>query len=375
MTNDSNRLYGYDPVYDRLDRMALIGHYKKHFPMDGEEILRLKTRSDLIESILEAETLALADTDSDPDDYPLRRLEEVWDPATTLTRKSGQRLYWCWEDDTLASAKSLVTDIANHHWNVGHEIRKGDLVLTTLACTPPLVIALEVAETVFEDEILVERLGTFSNPISLFEIEERLNISLPRRSQKLDAPTTDRVLAIIAELISSPQPIFVSAGDCTPLKFNAAHELLFVTALLQQGMVDEISCDACGRPNPDRLEPHLFRPKPEDVFLEIQDHIDDTALLCSGCHAIAHQPSLQQLREFAAAPPCPGCGERNRQAFVWGLPPESPDESIVCYMMAPPPRHLPQWSCNNCNTSFAVVAHRDFLGYPYAHTDEKPVYE
>lgn len=375
MTNASKRLYGYDPVYDRLDRMALLGHYEKHFPRDNEEILRLKTRSDLIDAILEAEAVTLEDTDSDPDYYPLRRLEEAWGPVIRLSRERGQRLHWCWEADPLAAATSLVTDIANHDWSLDHAIRKGDLVLTVLASTPPLVVALEVAETVSEDNIFVERLGTFSNPISLLEIEERLNISLPRHSQKLDAPTSDRVLALIAEFVNRPHPIFVSAGDCTPLEFNVAHELLLVTALLQQGMVDETSCAACGLTNPARLEPHLFRPKPEDVFLEIQDHIDDTALLCSGCHAIAHQPSLQQLREFAAAPPCPGCGERNSQAFTWWLPPESPDGVITCYMIAPPPRHRPQWSCNNCNTSYAVVAHRDFLGHPYAYDDEKPVYE
>lgn len=374
MKQVESRLYGYDPVYDRLDRKELFEYAKKVLGIIDREELGLYSRRELIDLILDAETEARQNTFDDPEEYPLRRLEEKWGPATTLTRKKGQSLYWCWEEDPLSSAKSLVTSVTNYDWNLVEGIREGDLVLTVVDSTPPLIVVFEVTDSVHDGKIYVDRLATFSNPISLLEIEERLESTLPRMSQKLDAATADKVLTIISDLVDNPRPIFITAGKCMADDDYAAHETLAVISLLQQGEVEEISCDACGRIDPSSLEPHLFRPKMENVRLEVQDHVDDMALLCLDCHKLAHRPSLQDLREFAAAPACPDCGERNPQSFIWGMPAGPPSENQVIAGCDIPSGILPEWLCRECETSYTVVAYRDGFGLARIDSQNNPVY-
>jgi hypothetical protein len=284
----------------------------------------------------------------------------------------------------LEAAKSLVTDVETYPWTLVEGIREGDLILTVLGTVLPLVVAFEIAEAVTEEAVPVKPLAIFSNPISVEKIEEMLDISLPRSSEKLDDSTADKVLSTIAELISDPQPIFITAGVCSPSGFEDAEEMemIAVISLLQQGDEGFLACDACARENPDpqnprrfRLTPHVFRPAMEDVLLEIQDHVDDTALLCSDCHAIAHRPTLKQLREFTAAPPCPGCGERNPRSFSRGIPTDPLDDNHVVAGCDIPPGILPKWICRDCDTSYAVVDFPEGLGVSYIDSQNRPVFD
>ncbi|MFI8413843.1 hypothetical protein ACIGB6_15415 [Paeniglutamicibacter gangotriensis] len=384
MKNIDRRMYGYDPVYDRMDRKELLNHYDKIYPVNFPEDFALLSRGQIIDSILGAEVEAWHETFDEPEEYPLRRLEEKWGPATTLTREKGQRLYWSWAGDSLEAAKSLVTDVETYPWTLVEGIREGDLILTVLDTVSPLVVAFEVAGSVTEEAVPVERLATFSNPISVTKIEEKLDISLPRSSEKLDAFTADKVLSTIAELIKDPQPIFITAGACSPSGIEDEKEMQMIGAisLLQQGEVDSLSCDACGRQNPSpqdpyqfRLIPHVFRPVMEDVLLDIQDHVDDTALLCTDCHTIAHQPTLKQLRDFTAAPPCPGCGERNPKSFIWGMPAGPPSDNHVVAGCDIPPGILPEWMCRDCDTRYGVVAFPEDLGVSYIDSQNNPVFD
>lgn len=384
MKNIDTRQYGYDPVYDRLDRKELLRHYDIVFPESYPEDYWLLSRTELIDSLLGAELEALHDTLDNSENYPLRRLEEAWEPATPLTREKGQRLYWSWAEAPLEAAKSLVTDVETYPWTLVEGIREGDLILTVLGTVLPLVVAFEIAEAVTEEAVPVKPLAIFSNPISVEKIEEMLDISLPRSSEKLDDSTADKVLSTIAELISDPQPIFITAGVCSPSGFEDAEEMemIAVISLLQQGDEGFLACDACARENPDpqnprrfRLPPHVFRPAMEDVLLEIQDHVDDTALLCSDCHAIAHRPTLKQLREFTAAPPCPGCGERNPRSFSRGIPTDPLDDNHVVAGCDIPPGILPKWICRDCDTSYAVVDFPEGLGVSYIDSQNRPVFD
>lgn len=358
MKNIESRRYGYDPVYDRLDRKALIEMYKRVFFVEDPSDLQSETRSTMIDGLLDAENEAYEDTFDDPENYPLRRPDEIWGENDELSRADGQRLFWCWAENYEDAARALVTDIENHEWGLDPEIREGDLILTGIDCTPPLIVALEVARSAVDEAVAVDRLATFSNPIALREVEMEFGGSLPRASARLDDEVADRVLQILGELVRAPRPIFVSAGKCVPLDHEDIRSALTVSTLLQEGPVDGAICAACGRSEPRTVEVHFFRPNSELVLLEIQDHLDDVALLCIDCHEIAHRPSLQSLRAFAAAPGCPVCGERNPQQIVWGMPSLPLNEEDVYAGCALPLGIPPEWRCRNCETSYAVVPFR-----------------
>lgn len=367
------RLHGYDPVYDRLDRKALIEHYKKVFDVD-EEDLQLESRSDLIDALLDYESEVYFETSEEPEDYPLRRPEEIWGLASSLSREDGQRLYWCWEEDHGPAVRALVTNVADYPWSLIEGIRENDLILTALNSTPPLIVSLEAATSVVNGKVFVERIATFSNPVALAEVENIIDASLPRESAKLDNGVADKVLSIMAELTSDPRPVFVEAGTCPPLDSAEATSSLAVTALLQEGPVDDIVYAACARIEPPTLEPHFFRLRVEPLLLEIQDHVDDIALLCSDCHQIAHRPSLEKLRAFAAAPSCPNCGTRNPKSIIWGMPAGPPDDDKeVLGGCALPPGIRPEWSCRDSETNYVVVEFHERLGVTYVDSHGTPV--
>lgn len=375
MKNLEKRIYGYDPVYDRLDRKELLEHFKKNVatPWPGEE--GLYSRRELINGLMGAEEEAWHEMSDDPEKYPIRRLDEKWGPASTLTRPKGQRLYWCWAGDPLAAAIALVADPDSYDWILPTGVRAGDLILTILGTEVPLVVAVEVVESALAEAVTVERLATFSNPVSVEHIEEKLDFSLPRSSELLLATVADKILVAIAELVDSPLPIFVEAGVCLPVSCGSTHEMIAVVSLLQEGAVEKISCDGCGQAEPIRLEPHLFRMKLEDTWLELQDHVDDTALLCVDCHTMVHRPQLEELRRFSSAPACPECGERNPKSIIWGMPVGPPSDDEVVAGCAIPPGIIPEWMCRECETQYKVVGYREGLGLAFVDSQGVPLVE
>lgn len=360
MELNKKRLHGYDPVFDRMDRKHLISYFQRLFPDVEEDSIRDMKRSDLIDALLDFEDEVWHSTLESPEDYPLRRPDGS-SSAQELMEHDGRQIYWCWEKKPHVSALSLVTNIESYEWNLRKQVEQGTLILTAINTSPPLIVSLEIVEAVTDKATIVERVATFSNPISVLEVEQRLSSTLPRRSQRLKESIADQILHTISELVNDPAPIFLTAAECMPELSSPSHEALFAVALLQESHGTQISCGACGRYDPPVLEAHLSRPGTDTLLLEIQDHVDDVVLLCADCHVMAHSPSLEEVRNFSK-PACPECGERNPRWILWGEPSIEPRDDVVFAGCCLPPGPLPRWECRKCEAQYMIEV---YLGYQY----------
>lgn len=370
LKTEKKRLHGYDPAYDRMDRLQLITKFRMVFPDVDDDSLSHMTRSRLIDALLDYESDARHSAHANPENYPLRRPFEYGRPEN-LAEHQGQKIFWCWEKDPQASVVSLMTNIDNYAWNLNKPVEEGSLILTAINTTPPLIVSVELVDSVAEKETLVERVATFSNPISVLEVEQRLEMKLPRRSQHLTEPINDKVLGILSELMVKPAPIFVTNEPCAPGLSSPVHEAIFAVALLQNEHGEELICSVCERYTPPSLEAHLSRPGNDELSLEIQDQVDDVEILCSDCHEMVHQPSMQKVRAYAK-PSCPECGERNPRLLLWGMPAGIPGDDVIVMGCVMPSGPVPEWECRGCETQYLV---HKYLGegnylYPDSLTSE-----
>ena len=80
------------------------------------------------------------------------------------------------------------------------------------------------------------------------------------------------------------------------------------------------------------------------------DEIDRFAVLCGGCHLLAHSvgsPSVETIR-LAWRPACPRCGAHPPNAILWGLPAGPVDDPHVTYGGCDVDGDPAQWHCTDC---------------------------
>lgn len=359
-----NRLEAPDPLLGALDRRVLLELCKAYFPESSGEDLGRASRRELIARIQDARSRMIHPPGSTIQDYyPIRRPKQGSVERVLLTREKDQSVYWCRQGKPLVSAAALGQVNEDFLWNLPESMRAGDLVLTALESTPALIASLEIAHSDEPGQLAFTNLATFTDPISVPDIESMIDAELPRRSRYLDDALSERVLESLGQLVEHPRPIFVKAGACSPAKPATANQVLGVAAILQRSAPGQpLACEICERDISARPRIHLPQAHQDGLHWEIQDHVDEVVLLCGDCHQMAHQPTLQQLRNFAK-PACPACGERNPKKVVWGMPSFGPDDdeyvTAGCMMPFGPPS---QWECRACETQYLVA---EFDDRPY----------
>ncbi len=360
----------FNPEYIRLDRPSLVAVYKEYFPDSTDSQILEMSRQQLIELILEQEEFASADEDhgqlSEALAPPLHSLHRSFELPKFL--KPGQGMYYCWEneDAVVEAAVSLAKgDVSTREWNLGYDVPEGSLLLTVLGTTPPLVAALESVTIVTEEKVYVDQIAVFSDPISLYNLENLIDSGLPRSSKALGISTAKRVLKALSKIIEDPKPLLVSAGRCADGSGPHSNDAVHVLAMLQREYDEVPLCDGCGRDVDADTSVHFFRPRGGKRNWDIQDHVDDAGLLCHDCHALVHGPTKRQLRKLAAAAPrCPECGEGNPRKALWGMPAGPPGDNYAVMGCVLPPGPRAEWVCRKCKTPYVVVANPGHRMFP-----------
>jgi hypothetical protein len=352
------RRYGFDAAFDLLDRAKLLDlisnlGYGRALGVDNS-----MTRAEMIDLLISTGVEAEYDAEEDTDEYPLRRVFPCalpGDPAL-LERRAGCRVHLNWVTDWRGAVDSLVADPEEFNWGLPSIIKPGDLIIFVLDCDPALVVCTEVVGSVERGIPTVQSQFTFTNPITWLEVNQRLSTRPPRKTRRLTDAVADELLVILRDLVQSPSPAFVTAGDCTWNGRSTSSPSVEVARLLQDHARDpERRCSACDAPrDPGMLQLHYFRPVYANIQLEIQDHIDDSAMLCDECHRLAHAQSLQVLRR-ALRPSCPSCGARNPRSIQWGFLAEDRGDDVIVGGCVVGPGIWPQWMCRDCETAFVVT--------------------
>lgn len=360
----TERRYWLDTTYDRLDRMKLVELVHEHgYAMDGDE-LALATRSELIDLLVSTRVEAEYDAEEADSDYPLRRPVMFVVPSW-LTDKPLPRVHLRWEEDWQGALDHLLDDDAS--WDLPSTVKDGDVVLTVLACGPPVVAAVERI-TQGGDGWQIEDRTLIAQPITWWALwrGESEREELRGFTGRLAARAVRRLIRALQAEAEDPKASFLDAGDCT---FSGERSsAIAVLARLQSAQLATdagqspllVECGSCG--STDSLEVHFDRPLHETVQLEIQDHLDDVTHLCSDCHRVAHAHSVaSQRRAFhqSATTPCPACGEKTARPIVWGMP--LPDDlennpDVVfggCVIDDPIPA---QWHCDHCGEEYVTVS-------------------
>jgi hypothetical protein len=87
-----------------------------------------------------------------------------------------------------------------------------------------------------------------------------------------------------------------------------------------------------------------------DVVTGRDDEMNRFAVLCGGCHLLAHSvgsPSVETIR-LAWRPACPQCGAHPPNAILWGLPAGPVDDPHVTYGGCDVDGDPAQWHCTDC---------------------------
>lgn len=357
----------FHPEYSRLDRESLMVIFTKHFPGFTDSRMRAMSRQQLISLIQEQEGFVVRE-ESNGD------LSEMVSPPVRHSRKQidlpksmapGQGMYYCWEDADAAveAAISLAKgDVSTREWNLGEDVPEGSLLLTVLGTTPPLIAAMETVTSVTEEKVYVEQLAVFSDPICLYDLESMIDSGLPRSSKALSLSTGKRVLKSLNKFVREPHPLLFSAGLCEDRTDSQSNDAVHVLAMLQRDYDDVPLCDGCGRNVGSETSVHFFHPRDGLRIWDIQDHVDETGLLCQDCHALVHGPTKKRLQKvLSAAPRCPECGEGNPRRALWGDPAIFDDDNFVIMGCVLPIGPGAEWVCRNCETPYAVVAHPETL--------------
>ncbi|WP_159614176.1 hypothetical protein [Glutamicibacter sp. JC586] len=346
-----------------MDRKQLIDHYLRVFPDAGQSALESKTRSQLIEELLERRELEQRPASSEHETYPLRRPRKLTGSGE-ISQYAGKPIFWSWEKNVRGTASSLAGAPDSYEMNFTQTLEQDSLILTAVNSSPPLILSLERVESATEGVVEVERLFTFASPISVLEVEQRLGAKLPRRSQYLGESVVGRVLSVIGELMVSPAPIFLEAGDCSARVTNSEEDAILAISILQASFDNELECESCGQADVSNIEAHLVRPSNEWIVLEIQDHVDDVMLVCPDCHEMIHESIVEQAKS-SSKPSCPECGELNPRTYIWGMPAGMPDEEeFVVAGCVLPSGPLPDWQCRACGTDYLVQKHDPRMNEP-----------
>lgn len=353
----------FHPEYSRMSRQDLTKIFSERFPYIPESEIQETQRHQLVALIMEQEDSP--DSEQDAEIYSVlmglaHQRRSRWYYELPKTLASGQSLYYCWEekDQSLEAASAIAKDeLEAQKWNIGEDVSEDDLLLTVLDVTPPLVTALEKISAVAEDQVFVESIAVFSNPISLYDLETMIDSGLPRSSKALSHSTGRKVIKALNKFIKDPIPVFISAGQCSNGSDPHINDAVHVLAILQRDVDDIPLCDGCGKDVDAKTEVHFFRPQGSNLNWEIQDHVDDVGLLCQDCHTVVHGPTKSRLRKsVATAPKCPQCGAGNPREALWGMPMFHDDDNYVIMGCVIPDEPMTEWVCRECDTPYAVVA-------------------
>lgn len=343
--------------YRSFDRTQLISRYGQLTSPEQAWACMDMTRQELIDMIHQHEPFKEQPRPHFPPNALLNRQRNEIGAEMPFTLGSEKKLYFCWEPDAIGAAAYLdVSRMDQRVWNIGEEISAGTMVLTVLATTPPLVMALETVNSLEGRTYDVRREATFAQPISLLDLEQLCDSGLPRSSQALNPQLAERVLKALTGLVENPRPLYLDAGACRVDSESEATASVHALALAQRHDSETDYCDGCQTNIKGRSTVHFFRDRHVDLHWDIQDHVDDAALLCADCHRLMHAPTLKHLQRMLVA--CPGCGARNPKEYFWGMPAFPPDEEeyVVggCAIPNPP---VPRYSCRNCELSFGEHPH------------------
>lgn len=364
MQDHFNSLDAPDPVLGALDRRVLLELHKALFPDCTDEEVAKATRRELINWIQDSRHGPGRVSGQEGQGYPLRRRNPQAINAGMSAASREQAVYWCRQQNPLASAAALARGDEDFGWSLRHPLNPGDLIVTALESSPPLIVSLEVIEQDDNDEVTYRNLAIFSDPISVIDAQHLIGAQLPRRSQYRKQPVAQKLLESMDALIADPHPIFITAGPCAALESAQANEVLSVLAMLQKGSPwEQLECQICDREILDEPEAHLPHVDQHGLRWEIQEHVDEVVLLCGDCHDMAHHPTLQQLRNYAK-PACPKCGQRNPRQIIWGMPAFMPDpDDFVVAGCVLPMGPMEQWECRVCSSRY-LVADAGELAYP-----------
>lgn len=352
-----HRVHPFHVHYDRLDRSALVDILEKcgYDSEDFADLTRTELIETLIDSTIEAEYLA----EELDERYPLRRPFEPQGLSILreIRRTDGHHVYWCWMDDWEAAVESLIGDLRDVNWGLPDGVRAGDVIVTAVNSIPALVVSVEEVSRVEGGTVFVEPRYRITEPVSVHHVEVPLDNKLPRTTTVLDDQTGDAVLDRIVDLLEHPRPVFVVAGECTPIGLGTPGSSVHALRLLQDGGT---ACAVC-RAEVDNVELHYFRPRQFNIQLEIQDHLDDAAQLCPDCHGLCHAPSLQELRAHVRPKrlTCPECGAENPREYHWGIVRSEfatlESDEYVLVGVEKPDGLAPEYQCRACNTDFCIA--------------------
>jgi hypothetical protein len=361
MNRKTERLYWQDTTYDRLDRQKIVEMVlASGYELDDEDIA-VRTRSELVDVLIDTAVEAEYDAEEAHADYPLRR--PIRTPVPPRLAETSRRVHLRWEDDWRKALERLLDHDAP--LEVPKSADPGDVVVTVLGCRPPLVAAVERIEDPGR-KVPVRGRVLIAQPVTWGALWYRANAAAPApRSARLPRRLGAQMLAGLRSALENPEPTFVVAGDCASYR-TASRTVIDALARLQTDHPDAVGlhswCASCDKQG--SLELHFERPVHDNVELEIQDHLDDVVNLCGDCHRLAHPHSIQSQRRTLQAqrdvlqPECPGCGARGARRILWGLP--SPgdlaDPSDViwagCVTDGPFPA---DWRCRTCGEDFVTV--------------------
>lgn len=362
-----HRTYPYDVYYDHLDRSALLEILTTSAGYDPEDLAE-RTRTELIDAIIDSTVETEYHAEELGDSYPLRRPSEpqALSVLREIHRAGGNHVYWCWMDDWEAAVESLNGDLDEVSWGLPPGVRAGDVIVTAVNSEPSLVVCVEQVSRVESGTVFVEPRWTVDQAVPVHQVEAAIGAKLPHTTMVLVDETGDALLDQVVELLENPQPMFVVAGDCIPDDRRKAGSAVHSLRILQDKMV---ACAACGADG-GTFELHYFRPRHFDLQLEIQDHLDDAAQLCTNCHRLCHSPSLKRLREFVRPTPltCPECGVGNPREYIWGMPVDldvAESDDVILGGCVLPGGPAPEYQCRACETDFSVVRAEGFAGSPF----------
>lgn len=368
MTDKRQRLYWSSTFFDRLDRQKLAQlAAEAGFPFDEDELAGM-TRSDLIDLLVDVTSEAESDAGEAHGDYPLRRPVRTTVPPW-LPSPTG-RVHLRWVDDWRRGLRQLLD--GDDGLDVPRSAEPGDVVVTVLACVPPLVAAVELIEKAGAasgvDRVLIAQPVPWD---SLWSAGEPKPLS---RRARLSREAGERTLDALRHQLEQPEPWFVNAGDCT--RYHTYPSIIDAIAFLQVDHPDRTGlhswCASCGRT--DDVGFHFERPLHDNVQLEIQDHLDDVVNLCRSCHQLMH-PHAVAVQRDALRPECPECGSREARRVVVGFPSfaDRGEEDVVhAGCVVDYPFHA-QWRCGSCGEGFLTLTTaqlRAALGEVHPHEME-----
>lgn len=350
------RLYQFTHDYDRLDRMKLVELLEQVGMPIGADDLAEMTREELMDALIDVRVEAEYDAEGAGDDYPLRRPTRL-DVPDWLTDTGAGRVHLRWVEQWASGLNALMTADDQYAWPSAEEPVEGDVVVTVIACDPPVVAVVELMRDGPTGTAVAKRI-LVAQPMPWRDLTHTMSKRPPSTSRRLSRRAGTELRQVIAQEAADPSPHFVDAGECGPGGYSA--DSVAVIRVLQDATVPwgRPACSACGsHAAPGHLLAHFERSFADSVQLEIQDHVDEAALVCAPCHDILHGSSLQALRSHLR-PACPACDARGvAKPIVWGMPVGSdPCSAEVVYGGCELPTPTPRWQCGSCGARYLVTA-------------------